>query len=160
MQNVFVALENIRSLYNVGAILRTCSFFGINNVILVGYSGSYTTPGGKKLLHEKVAKTSLGAYQNMTITFLKNSADLIAFAKSKNLKVLAVEQSEKSVPLHLWKPKQDCVIVLGNEKEGVSKEILEAADKVLEISRYGRHNSLNVSTTAGIVLYHLATNPN
>ena len=155
MRNVYVALENLRSLYNIGAIFRTCSFFGIKNVVLVGYSGKKYNLKGEKILHPDILKTSLGSEKELEIIFLEDSKQLIKFAREKNLKVVCVEQDQKSVPLKDWQPEDNIILVFGNEVDGVSEEVLEKSQAILEISRYGMHNSLNVSTAVGIVLFHV-----
>ncbi len=86
---IYIALENVRSLYNVGSVMRTMSFFGMKDLILVGYSGR-KKPGLDKL-HEKVTKTALGAEKDIKIKWLKNSDELIKFCKEKKLKLAAVE---------------------------------------------------------------------
>ena len=150
----YVALENIRSLYNVGAIFRTCSFFGWNNVILVGYSGKHTLPGGKTILHPKLAKTELGSKNDLNITFLKTATELVKFAKAHKCDLVAVEQTKAAKILEIWQPPKDVILVFGNEVDGISKYILENANQIVEIKRVGTHNSLNVATSVGIVLYH------
>ena len=147
---MILALENIRSLYNVGAILRTASFFGIKNILLVGYSGRKTD--GLDELHEKVKKTALGAEKDLEIKFIKNSQALIKFSRDNQLKLIAIEQDKKSVSLQKWQPKQNSVLVLGNELQGCSLQVLKAADEIVEIPRFGKKGSLNVAVAAGIVI--------
>lgn len=149
---IYVALENIRSLFNVGAIFRTCSFFGIKNVILVGYTAKDLN--GK--LHPKVAKSALGSENDIDITLIDTSEDLLSFAKKNKLELIAIEQTNNSETLAQWRPTRDCVLVFGNEIDGVSAAILNKASKIIEIPRKGIHNSLNVTTALGIVLYQLS----
>lgn len=156
MRNVYVALENLRSLYNIGAIFRTCSFFGIKNIVLVGYSGKTYDLKGKEILHSDILKTSLGAENDLNIIFLKDTDELIDFAKKEQLKLVAVEQTPESRLLTDWTPEENVVLVFGNEVDGVSARLLSVAEECLEINRYGMHNSLNVSTVVGIVLFHMA----
>lgn len=151
-----MALEDIRSLYNIGAIFRTCSFFGVKDVLLVGYSGK-TREGANVVLHPNVLKSSLGTEKDLNITFLDTSEDLVSFAVEKGLKILAIEQNENSGPLDKWDAEDNSIIVLGNEVTGVSGLLLERADDIIEISRVGSHNSLNVTTVCGITLYHIST---
>lgn len=158
MKNIYVALENVRSVYNVGAIFRTCSFFGVYDVILVGYSGKDFNTLNKPVLHEKVTKTALGSEEDLNITFFENSGELIEFARGGGSDVVAVEQNEKSTPLEDWKPKDNSILVFGNEVDGVSEEILAKANGVIEISHHGKHGSLNVTTACGVVLHQLSRN--
>ena len=152
----YIALENIRSLHNVGVILRSCSFFGIKNVILVGYSGKFMLNEEKHILHPKVKKTSLGAENDLNITFLKNSTELLNFAKKHDLQIIAVEQAKNSKKLKNCKFKENSIFVFGHEVEGVSQQILQNSKEVIEITKHGEKGSLNVSTAASIFLYELA----
>lgn len=154
MDNVFIALENVRSLHNVGALFRTCSFFGFRKVLLVGYTGKDVN----NKLHSKVSRSSLGSENDLEITFLDSSKKLLEFTKSKNLKLVCIEQSSKSVAIEDWTPTENMLVVFGNEVEGVSNELLENCNEVVEIRKPGMgvHNSLNITTSAGIVLNHLS----
>lgn len=147
---MIIALENIRSLYNVGAIFRTASFFGITKILLVGYSGRKTA--GMDELHEKVKKTALGTEKDLIIKFLSNSIQLIKFAKDNKLKLVAIEQAKKSIAINSWQPENNSVLVFGNEIDGVSQEILSVAETIVEIPRLGKKGSLNVSVAAGIIM--------
>lgn len=156
MNNIFICLENIRSLYNIGAIFRTCSFFGIKNVVLMGYSGKTKDTSGKAILHKEILKTSLGSEKDLNITFLENFDDFKKFIEKNNLDVVAIEQSEKGILLKNWKPTQNTAIVLGNEVTGVSSEVLNISQKIVEIPKLDGHNSLNVEVCGGIVLNKIA----
>jgi len=144
----YVCLENIRSLFNIGAIFRTCSFYGINNVILLGYSGK----DAKGNLHQEILKTSLGSEKDLDIIMMSTAKELYKFAKDKRLEVVAIEQTATSKAIHEYEFPSGSIVMFGNEAEGITKELLEKADAVLEIKRKGIHNSLNVTTTCGIVL--------
>lgn len=150
---MIIALENIRSLYNVGAIFRTASFFGIKKILLVGYSGR--KEAGIDELHEKVKKTALGAEKDLEIKFLKNTNELINFCRKNKLKLVAIEQDKNSVDIYHWRPEKNSVLVFGNEINGVSQEILAAAAEVVEITRSGKKGSLNVAVAVGIVMAKL-----
>jgi len=152
---MYVALEKVRSLYNVGSVMRTMSVFGLKNLILVGYSGR-KKPGVDEL-HEKVAKTSLGAEKDLKIIFLSDSEELIKFCKEKGLKLVAIEQDDGSVDFKDWKVSEDSVVVFGNEVDGVSDEVLKKADEIVEIERLGKKRSLNVATTAGVVIHRTSS---
>lgn len=159
MKNIYICLENIRSLYNVGAVFRTCSFFSFYDVILLGYSGKIKE-GNQKVLNKKVNKTALGTQKHLNIIFLDNSEDLLCFAQKNKLQIIAIEQHKNSKNINNWEPADNQVIVLGNEKTGISKNILEQASEIIEIPRSGKHNSLNVEVTAGIVLQKIKNHSN
>jgi len=150
---VIIALENIRSLYNVGSIFRTASFFGIKKILLVGYSGRKAVDIDE--LHNKVKKTALGAEKDLEIKFLKNSQALIRFSRNNQLKLVAIEQDTQATGLQEWQPEENSILVLGNELRGVSLQVLKAAEEIVEIPRRGQKGSLNVSVAAGIIMVKL-----
>ena len=90
---MWVVLENVRSLYNVGSVMRTMSFFGMNQLILIGYSGRKKPDLDE--LHEKIMKTSLGAEKDIEIKWLKTNDELIKFCKKNKYKLVAIEQDKK-----------------------------------------------------------------
>lgn len=148
---MIVALENIRSLLNIGAILRTAEFFGIKAVWLVGYTGRERD--GWDELHHKIAKTALGAEKNLEIVFLRDTAALLDRVTKNKLNLVAIEQHPKSISLNNWQPDNRSVLVFGSETDGVSQEVLAAAAQIVEIPRVGKKNSLNVATVSGIIIY-------
>jgi 23S rRNA (guanosine2251-2'-O)-methyltransferase len=149
----YIALENIRSLYNVGSVMRSMSFFGLKNLILVGYSGRKKL--GLDELHVKATKTSLGAEKDIKVFFLDNSDELVKFAIKNKCKLVAVEQDRKSISLNNWRSNEKLIVVFGNEVNGVSEIVLEKADEIVEVEKLGKKGSLNVATTAGIIIYKL-----
>uniref|UniRef100_A0A7C4XTQ8 TrmH family RNA methyltransferase n=1 Tax=candidate division WWE3 bacterium TaxID=2053526 RepID=A0A7C4XTQ8_UNCKA len=165
MKKIYVALDNVRSLENVGAIMRTCSFFGIKNLVLIGYSGTRVNFKGGRVLHESIKKTALGAEKDLNIKIFEGSDEFFEFVSKMDLELISVEQDSKCIKLHKFsleisapyngkpQPKRDTIFVFGNELEGVSKEIINKSSKVLEIQRMGNKSSLNVATAVGIVLY-------
>lgn len=156
VKNVYVALEDVRSLYNIGAMFRTCSFFNITNLILVGYSGKKNNLRGEVVLHEQIHKTALGSENDLNITMLENSLALVEFAKSNNLQLFSVEQSKNAIKLSDWIPKDNCILTFGNEVTGVSETVLNNSHEIIEIERLGKHHSLNVTTSCGIILSKVA----
>ena len=149
---MIVALENIRSLGNIGAIMRSCEFFGIKEIWLVGYTGREMA--GRDELNHKIAKTALGAEKKLKIKFLPDSLQLIKLCREQNFPLVAIEQHPKSIPLPNWQPVKNSVLVFGSETDGVSAEVLVAAAQIVEIPRLGQKNSLNVATCVGIVIAH------
>lgn len=151
---IYIALENLRSLHNIGAIFRTCSFFGVYNILLVGYSGKTKDHYDRVILHPDVAKTALGAEEDMNIEFIEDSAELIKHADKKRAHLVAVEQHENSTVLEdfTFLTGKDVILVFGNEVEGVSEEVLNAANVIVEIQQLGKKGSLNVTTACGITL--------
>lgn len=146
-----VILDNIRSMNNVGAFFRTCDAFRIEKLFLCGY-----TPLPP---HREITKSALGAENAVYWEHAERTQDLVAQLKQKGYLVLAIEQAEKSTPLHQfrWTGKDRLAIVFGNEVSGVDDDVMELADGCLEIPQYGTKHSLNVSVTGGIVLWQLVS---
>jgi len=157
MDNIFIALENIRSLYNVGSILRSASFFGIKKILLVGYSGKLILPNGKAVLNEKLKKTALTSEMDIEIIMLDSSDSMYDFATENSLKLISIEQEQHAKPLTAENLENNVIYVLGNEVEGVSKLTITKSKRVLEIKHSTGHNSLNVATTAGILFHVIAS---
>lgn len=160
MQNLqpIIALENVRSLYNVGSILRTCSFFGVKQVILIGYSGKIQLPNGLFEISPRIKKTSLGSETDVELICMDNSDDLLNYCSNKKIPLFALEQYKDSKNLFLcnFSGISSAVFVVGNEVAGVSSTLLHASKSVLEIPRHGVHNSLNVSISVSVLLTTLS----
>jgi len=110
---------------------------------------------------KEIAKTALGAEKSVAWKYVEKATDVIKKAKKDGFTIIAVEQSEKSTNITTLKKIlkaekiQNTLIIMGNEVEGVSKEILKLSDYVLEIPMQGKKESLNVSVCAGVVMYEL-----
>jgi tRNA G18 (ribose-2'-O)-methylase SpoU len=141
-----VILHNIRSAYNVGAIFRTADAVGIDKLYLTGYT---PTPDKNK----KIEKTALDAQNYVAWEYYKNIGYLLKKLKKQGFKIVALEQSDKSIPYYKFKPKFPLVLVVGNEVRGLNKRILVQVDYVLEIPMFGKKESLNVAVAFGIVAY-------
>jgi 23S rRNA (guanosine2251-2'-O)-methyltransferase len=143
-----VILHNIRSAYNVGSIFRTADAVGVEKIYLTGY-----TPNPSK--DKKIEKTALGAEKYVSWKSYRNLNYLLKKLKKEKFKIVALEQSEKSIPYYKFKPQFDLVLILGNEVRGLNKKILEKCDYILEIPMFGKKESLNVAVSFGIVAYYL-----
>lgn len=152
MTDLYVALENIRSVHNVGAILRTCSFFGVKRVFLIGYSGKERLPNGLYELSRKLNKTALGSQFDVDLVLVDTSADFLDLCSGQGLTVLAIEQHKGSQDIYTYIPQSPSVLVFGNEVDGVSELVISQAKHTLEIPCQGTHNSLNVSVSCGVAL--------
>ncbi len=158
MADLFVALENIRSVHNVGAILRTCSFFGVKKVFLIGYSGKEKLPNGVSELSPKLNKTALGSQLDIELVLVDTSIDFLDLCRVQKITVLATEQCTFSRDVFTYVPTTTSVLVFGNEVDGVSELVICHAKHVLEIPCRGTHNSLNVSVSCGVALGVLTRN--
>lgn len=149
---IIVVLENLRSLYNIGAIFRTCEFFGAYKVILVGYSG--INKNEPDLIHKRLWKTSCGTIEKVEAEHFNTIKDAINHYRPEE--IVAIENNvDKVIKLKDWKPKTNIMILFGNEVNGLSEEALSMSDRIVEIPRVGTHSSLNVTTACGIVLNHV-----
>lgn len=148
-EKIYAILHNIRSAHNVGAIFRTSDAIRIEKLYLTGYT---PTP---KTNPREIAKTALGAENYVNWESYKNINYLLKKLKKKKLKIVAVEQSKRSIPYYKFKSKSSVVLIFGNEVRGLNKKILEKADHILEIPMLGKKESLNVSVAFGIIVYYL-----
>lgn len=144
---MIVVLDNIRSAFNVGSILRTCEGLGIKEVFLCG-----VTPGHA---NEKVKKTALGAEEGVKAREFKSILDAIKFLREKNFEIFSLELTNNALDVDSTTPKSDFALIIGNEVSGVSPEALEASDKIIKIPMLGKKESLNVSVAFGIAAYTL-----
>lgn len=145
--NLTVILDNIRSLYNVGSIFRTADGIGVEKIWLCGITG-YPPDS-------QIAKTALGAETRVAWDHAYDAQKVIADLKANGYQIVVLEQTDSSVSYEKFFPVSPVCLVLGNEIEGVSDEIIALADASVEIQMAGHKNSLNVGVAFGIVGYHL-----
>ena len=146
---VKVLTDNVRSMYNIGAIFRTCDAFLIDEIILGGISG--------RPPHAEITKTALGAEETVNWRHVDNSEEEIIRLKREGWKICVLEQTHGSIPLsefYIEEGKKYALIV-GNEVNGVDQRLIDLSDYVLEIPQYGVKHSLNVSSSASIALWHI-----
>ncbi|MEK9174531.1 MAG: RNA methyltransferase [Patescibacteria group bacterium] len=144
---IYLILHNIRSAYNVGAIFRTADAAGVSRIYLGGYT---PTPA-----NTKVMKTSLGAEKTVAWEKCFNTRRLIEELKSKQIQVIALEQSKNSRDYHGFKPKFPLAVIVGNEVKGISPNILKRMDSIWHIPMRGKKESLNVAVATGIFIYKI-----
>ncbi len=138
---------NIRSLWNIGSLFRSCDCFGVEKLILAGYTA--TPP------RREISKTALGAEEWIPWEQATDAYDAVQKLRNEGWKIVALEQSEKSVSLDNYSPQEKTCLIVGHEVLGVPQELLALCDDVLEIPMLGKKNSLNVSVAAGIALHAL-----
>lgn len=144
---LIVILDDIRSLNNIGSVFRTGDAFLIERIYLCGITACPP--------HKDIHKTALGATDSVAWEYRENAVDLVKELQSEGVVVAAIEQADQSTFL------QDVAIdnnkryalVLGNEVKGVNQEIVSQADLVVEIPQLGTKHSLNVSVSAGVLLW-------
>jgi tRNA G18 (ribose-2'-O)-methylase SpoU len=159
MEKLAVIAVDIRSTHNIGSIIRTADGFGAE-VVLCGIS-----PRVKNLQHEdrlphviekthsEIAKTALGAENNINISYFKNINDALEYYKSNKFKIYALEQNTVSRPITSMITRDKVAILLGPEVTGLNNEILNKCDDIFEIPMTGSKESFNVSVACGIALY-------
>ena len=145
---LILVLDNIRSLQNVGSIFRTCDAFRVEKLCLCGITG--TPP------HKELHKTALGADETVTWQYFKSSTECLTELKKQGYALLALEQTSTSIPLQGYQLSGRTVLVLGNEVDGVSEELIGLCDAQLEIPQFGTKHSLNVAVSAGIAVWELS----
>ena len=147
---LIVVLDDVRSMHNVGSVFRTGDAFRIEAVYLCGITS--TPPMAE------IHKTALGAEDSVSWRYFNTALEAVVELKKSGYTVLSVEQVEHSTKLQTFVPQraQKYAVVLGNEVKGVHQEVVDASDGCLEIPQLGTKHSMNVSVTAGIVIYKFA----
>lgn len=142
-----VILDDVRSLNNIGSIFRAADAFRVEKVYLCGISASPP--------HPDIHKTALGAEFSVEWEHCSDVCGAISACRDKGYKICAIEQANGSVELSQFIISQDdkYAVVLGNEVKGVRQEAVNMCDECIEIAQYGTKHSLNVSITAGIVIW-------
>ena len=160
---VVLVLHNIRSCYNVGAILRTAEGFGVSGVILSGYTprvhDSKSLPHLREKLDREIHKTALGAEDMVKTEVAEDLRALLLDYKVQGFKVVGLENNISKETLLLndayLKDRlgDKIVLILGEEVEGISPDLHNFIDVFVEIPMMGKKESFNVSVAAGIALY-------
>ena len=145
-----VVLDHVRSLYNVGSVFRSSDAFRVEKICLCGITA--TPP------QVEIHKTALGAEDSVDWTYYEKTQDAVKELKESGFEVWAVEQVEGSVMLQDFRPEagKKYAIILGNEVKGVQQEVVDLCDGCIEIPQFGTKHSLNVSVTAGILIWDFA----
>ena len=141
-----VVLDNIRSLFNVGSIFRTCDGLGVEKIWLCGLTGHPP--------QSEISKTALGAEEHVSWEHRRDTVATIKELKKK-YQIVLLEQMDESISYEKFIPKRPVCLIVGNEVEGVSDEIVELADAAIEIPMAGVKNSLNVTVAFGVAAYHI-----
>lgn len=144
-----VILDNVRSLHNIGSVFRTSDAFRVECIYLCGITA--TPP------HPEMHKTALGAEFTVDWKYVNNAVEAVDNLRQEGYVVFSIEQAENSIMLENIQLEQGkCyAVVLGNEVKGVQQEVIDHSDGCIEIPQYGTKHSLNVSVTAGIVIWDL-----
>lgn len=144
---LIVVLDHVRSLHNVGSVFRTSDAFRVEAVYLCGITACPP--------HPEIHKTALGAEDTVEWVYFKDTLEAVDKLKKEGYTVCAIEQAENSSMLDnlLIDKGGKYAVILGNEVKGVQQEVVDKCDTVIEIPQYGTKHSLNVSVTAGIIIW-------
>ena len=145
---LIVVLDHVRSLHNVGSVFRTSDAFALEAVYLCGITATPPNP--------EIHKTALGAEDTVAWKYYKETTDAVRDLKAQGYHVCALEQVEHSTMLdELDLTPGKYAVILGNEVKGVQQEVVDLCDMSIEIPQYGTKHSLNVSVSAGIILWEM-----
>ena len=147
---LIVVLDDVRSMHNVGSVFRTGDAFRIEAVYLCGITS--TPPSAE------IHKTALGAEDSVEWKYFCNAQEALIPLKEKGYEIYSIEQAHGSTKLQNFAPQlgKKYAVVLGNEVKGVHQEVIDASDGCIEIPHFGTKHSMNVSVTAGIIIWHFA----
>lgn len=165
-RDIVVLAHNIRSVQNVGSILRTADCLGVSKVIASGYTPNLQirTDGSNLPLlphvHDKLARelrhSALGAEETVDFSYSTDIFKTIAELKQQGFMVVGLEQNERSIALPDYQPPAKIALLLGEEVHGLTPELINKCDELIEIPMFGTKESYNVSVATGIALYQLA----
>jgi 23S rRNA (guanosine2251-2'-O)-methyltransferase len=144
---VTVLLDNVRSLYNVGAFFRTADAAGVEKLYLCGITG--------RPPKRAITKTALGAEETVAWEHAWEPLAAVDRMRAAGYEIAAVETSVHAVDLFDWRPRFPVCVLFGHEVEGISPELASRCDTLVRIPMLGRKHSLNVATAGGVVVYEL-----
>ncbi|MCL5245793.1 RNA methyltransferase [Cellulophaga sp. 20_2_10] len=146
---IVIVLDNIRSLNNIGSVFRTSDAFLIEKIYLCGITAQPP--------HKDIQKTALGATDSVAWQYVEETLPLVQQLQQDGYMALAVEQAENATFLNDFKVQtsEKYALIFGNEVKGVAQDVVTASDVVLEIPQYGTKHSLNISVSAGVVVWDL-----
>lgn len=145
-----VVLDNVRSLHNVGSVFRTSDAFRVERIVLCSITA--TPPS------TEIHKTALGAEDVVEWQYFDSTMDAVAALRGAGYKIFSIEQCQGSIALQDFATMEGerYAVVFGNEVKGVQQAVVDASDGAIEIPQFGTKHSLNVSVTAGMVIWEFA----
>lgn len=144
---VAILLDNVRSMYNVGAFFRTADGAGIERLLLSGITA--------RPPKSAITKTALGAEMRVTWQPVENASETVKSLRSEGYEIAAIETSERAIDLFDWQPRFPACVLFGHEVDGLSSALLELCDTHVRIPMLGLKHSLNVASAGAIVMYEL-----
>lgn len=164
-RRIVVLAHNLRSVFNVGSVLRTSDVFAVERVYVTGFTPYPSQPGDDRdpalqaQLTKRMAKSAAGAEHTMPVTHQADVYALVESLRAGGYTVAGLEIDAGAVPLLDYRPTDRIALLLGDEVRGIDAPLRERCDVLLQIPMYGKKGSLNVSVAAGIALYSLRTHP-
>ena len=144
-----VVLDNVRSMNNVGSMMRSSDAFLCQEMILCGITA--------RPPHREITKTAIGAENSVSWRYQEHTIDAVKALKSQGFLVYAIEQTSNSVFLQDMRfAESDIAFVFGNEIDGVDAEVIALCDGVIEIPQLGTKHSFNIAVSCGMVLWEYA----
>jgi 23S rRNA (guanosine2251-2'-O)-methyltransferase len=144
---VTIILDNVLDTYNVGSIFRLADAVAVEKVILCGQT--LTPP------NSRIKKASINTWEWVSWEYAPTTIEAVKKLKEEGVKIIAVEQDSRSKPFYQVKYEFPLAIIVGNETTGVSKDVLDEADMIVEMPMWGINTSLNVMVSSGIILYEI-----
>ncbi len=144
---VIVVLDNIRSAINVGSVFRTSDAYLIQKIYLCGITA--------KPPHKEITKSAIGATDSVEWEYCESTPDCVTRLKAEGAFMIGIEQTDKSQSFDNFKidSEKTYALILGNEVNGISDEVIPLLDVALELPQFGTKHSLNISVCAGIVIW-------
>ena len=151
-QEIYIIVDNVLDTYNIGSVFRLADAVAAKRIYLCG--GSETPP------NHRIKKASINTTEWVDWEYFETTVEAINKLRSQvsNVQVIAIEQNEKSVPFEKFDYQLPVALIVGHESDGVSKEVLDLCDGIVELPMFGVNISLNVMVTLGIVLYKIVEN--
>lgn len=159
-RQIVVIAHNLRSTHNVGSLLRTAEGLGLSTVYLTGYTPYPLKEEDSRLPHlarkidRQISKTALGANKTQAWEQIENIAQVIKDLRSSGYQIVGLEQTPQALPLPDFNPPKKLALVLGEEVDGISAEVLKLTDSQVVIPMFGQKESFNVVQAAAMALYH------
>ena len=145
---ISVVLDNIRSGLNVGSVFRTADAFRLEKIYLCGITA--------KPPNREINKTAIGAVDSVDWEYFKDTTSIVKQLKEQGYYIVAVEQTENSTMLQNFvPPQQPIALIFGNEVSGIQQQVIDLSDIAVEIPQFGTKHSLNISVSAGIVIWEV-----
>ncbi len=146
--SLVVVLDNVRSAINVGSVFRTADAFLLEKIVLCGITA---TPPNKE-----IQKAALGSTSSVNWEKSSNTIDAIKKLKKEGYFIIGIEQTENSTSLEKFKlSKKPIAVIFGHEIDGISQEVINNCDQILEIPQFGTKHSLNIAVCAGIIIWEI-----